>query len=230
MDHTPRGRFEEKLDELTNEVVSMASQCDSMFASAVSSLAESDNAMAVDVIRLDDVIDKLDIKIEGECLATLALEQPLGSDLRKVGTILKIITDLERIADLSVDVAKIGIRVRKEMGSAEIIDIPPMAEFAHDMLRMSIQAFATASIEELPQIAALEDKVDEAHGRLRHQIHDFMRASPDQDVSASWLLLAIHHVERIADHCLNIADRVNFMVTGHLQEVSHSHLAGDFDH
>lgn len=219
--------FDEEIGKLEHDVLDMASRAEAMVARAVEALQKLDQGIAREVMVADDEIDELDLHIEAQCLRLLALQQPIARDLRTVGTAMKIITDIERIGDLAVDIAKIGMKIDAEGGSADHVDIPKIAKVARQMVRESLEAFVRRDTSHLEQIARMEDEVDELYRELRNQIHDFMRTHPDQVVSASWLLLAVHHIERIADHALNIAERVGFMVTGELEQISASHRSDE---
>jgi len=227
MDHPSPARqaYITQLSQLENELLEMASRSEAMVDRAVKALVALDKTAAYDVMQEDDEIDRRDLEIEQQCLKLLALQQPIGSDLREIGTIMKIITDIERIGDLSVDIAKIGIKIDAEMGSTSYVDVPRIADVARQMMRGAIQAFVKRDVSSLDEITALEDEVDALYRDFRSQIHEYMVENPDQVISASWMLLAIHHIERIADHALNIAERVGFMVTGNLAQLSHSHLS-----
>lgn len=215
-----RPAYQAEKARLEQDVLEMVSRVEAMVVKSVDALASLDTTMAMEVMRSDDEIDRQDIEIEQACLRMLALQQPMASDLREIGTVLKIITDIERIGDLSVDLAKITLKIDAEMGSTNYVDIPQMAVHARAMLRNSIQAFVQRDTAFLAEIASAEETVDGLYRELRSQIHDYMRAQPSQVVAASWMLLAVHHLERIADHAVNIAERVGFMVTGELKQLS----------
>ncbi len=214
-----------QLTELENELLDMANRSEIMVDRAIKALVDLDKQAAFEVMQSDDEIDRRDLEIEQRCLKLLALQQPIGTDLREIGTIMKIITDIERIGDLAVDIAKIGIKIDTEMGSTSYIDMPRIGDVARQMMREAIQAFVQRDVSRLSHIAKLEDEVDALYRDFRTQVHEYMVKNPDQVISASWMLLAVHHVERIADHALNIGERVGFMVTGNLDQISHSHLS-----
>jgi len=155
-------------------------------------------------------------------LRLLALQQPMASDLRVVGTVMKMITDIERVGDLAVDIAKIGLKVEKEFGQTNFIDIPKMAKVARTMLHEALEAYVHRDLVRVNEVVERDEEVDALYRELRSQIFENMRSSPDQVVADGWLLLAIHHVERIADHAVNIAERVNFMVTGEFKQLSNT--------
>ncbi len=218
-----RHHFDEEIRKLEHDVLDMASRAEAMVGKAVEALQKQDVGLSKEVMLADDEIDRLDLEIEGQCLRLLALQQPMARDLRIVGTTMKIITDIERIGDLAVDIAKIGIKIGNEMGDASFVDIPKIAKVARQMVSSSLDAYVKQDTSKFEEINAMEDETDELYRQLRGQIHDYMRTHPEQVVTASWLLLAVHHIERIADHALNIAERVGFMVTGELEQINASH-------
>jgi phosphate transport system protein len=218
-----RHHFDEEIEKLEHDVLDMASRAERMVGRAVDALQRLDLSLAREVLLADDEIDQLDLDIEAQCLRLLALQQPMARDLRIVGTAMKIITDIERIGDLAVDVAKIAMKVEAEGGDPSLIDLPKISKVARQMLQASLDAYVKKDVSKLEEIARMEDETDTLYRDLRGQVHNYMRTHPDQVVSASWLLLAVHHVERIADHALNIAERVGFMVTGELEQISASH-------
>lgn len=218
--------FESEIRELEHDLLEMGSRSESMLAQAVEAIVRLDSALAVKVIQRDDEIDEREIAIENRCLRLLALRQPMAGDLRVVGTAMKMITDIERIGDLSVDLAKIALKIEKELGDTNIIDIPRIASVARTMIRDSMEAYVRRDLDLVRKVISSDDEVDELYRQLRGQIHERMRSHPDDVVTASWLMLAIHHVERIADHAVNIAERVSFMVTGRMEQLAPSHQSG----
>ncbi len=218
-----RHAFDEELKALEQELLEMASLAENMVARAVDSLCRLDHQEAMQVIQDDDDLDSRDLAIEAQCLRILALQQPMAGDLRIVGTAMKMITDIERIGDLSVDIAKIALKLEQLMGDPSVIDIPKMAALARKMLRESIEAFVKQDLERVKAVCEMDDDVDALYRELRGQLHDIMRQKPEKVVEASWLLLAIHHLERVADHVTNIAERVYFMQTGRLEHLASSH-------
>lgn len=226
---TAHGRqaFASEIRELEHDLLDMGSRAESMLGQAVEAIVRVDSNLALQVIKRDDEIDEREIAIENRCIRLLALQQPMASDLRAIGTALKMITDIERVGDLSVDIAKIAMKIEKEMGSSDIIDIPKIASVARAMLRDSMEAYVRRDLDLVAKVCKMDDEVDELFRQLRGQLHERMRTAPEDVVVASWLLLAIHHVERIADHAVNIAERVSFMVTGRLEQLVKSHQSSE---
>lgn len=222
MEHPSHARhaFDQELESLEHDLLEMGSRAEQMVAGAVDALCRLDSQLAMDVIVMDDEIDQRDLDIEARCLRILALQQPMARDLRVIGTAIKMITDIERIGDLSVDIAKIALKVEKEFGTSGCIDLPRIASVARNMIRVALEAFVRRDLELVREVARLEDTVDDLYRQLRAQIFDSMRNHPEGVVVDGWLLMAIHHVERIADHAVNIAERVAFMETGELRQIT----------
>lgn len=218
-----RHAFAAEMQNLEHDLLQMGSMAEGMVAQAVEALVALDPGVAMVVIRRDDEIDKRDLEIESHCLRLLVLQSPTGSDLREIGAVMKIITDIERVGDLAVDVAKIAMKIEKEMGTVDFVDLPKIAGIARTMFRDALEAFVKRDAELAVRICQTDDEVDTLYRDLRNQIHEHMRNSPEDVVSTSWIMLALHHIERIADHAVNIAERVNFMVTGQLVQLAKSH-------
>lgn len=214
-----RAAYHNEMAILEHDLLEMASRAERMVQGAADSLTRLDPEAAMAVIKSDDEVDELDLSIEGRCLRLLALQQPMGTDLRTIGTMMKMITDIERVGDLAVDISKITLKVEKEYGEVSFIDLPRMANTARGMLREASQAFVRRDLTLVQQVVARDEEVDEMYRELRAQIFANMRECPDMVVSDGWLLMAIHHVERIADHAVNIAERVSFMVTGEFKSL-----------
>jgi len=212
--------------ELEHELLEMGSRAEQMVGHAVDALVALDTQLAMSVILRDDEIDERDLSIEARCLRLLALQQPMAGDLRLLGTAMKMITDLERVGDLAVDIAKIALKVEKEFGETTFIDLPRMANSARSMLREALEAYVRRDLNRVREVTRRDEEVDNLYRQLRGQIFENMRERPDLVVADGWLLLAIHHVERIADHAVNIAERVNFMVTGEFRQLAADRRSG----
>lgn len=214
-----RAAYHNEMAVLEHDLLEMASRAERMVQGAADSLTRLDSEAALAVIKSDDEVDDLDLSIEGRCLRLLALQQPMGTDLRTIGTMMKMITDIERVGDLAVDIAKITLKVEKEYGEVSFIDLPRMANAARAMLREASQAFVRRDLALVQHVVEQDEEVDQMYRELRQQIFSNMQECPDMVVSDGWLLMAIHHVERIADHAVNIAERVSFMVTGEFKQL-----------
>ena len=216
--------FDEELAALEHDVLEMGSLADLMVQRAVESIVDLNVDKAMDVVQRDDEVDQHDLQIESRCLKLLALHHPAAGDFRTVGATLKVITDIERIGDLAVDIAKAGMKIEKVLGDSKVVDIPRMASVARSMFRKALQAYAQRDLALVAEVTDMDDQVDELFRQLRAQIHNDMVSSPEHVVADSWLLLAIHHIERIADHAVNIAERVSYMVTGEFKQFARGEI------
>lgn len=224
-----RQAFDAELNALETKVLAMASIVESMVAEAVDALQKRDCARAEQVIQRDDEVDEMDVDIEAHCLRMIALQQPAGRDLRVIGTLMKMITDIERIGDYAVDIAKAARKITHEHTEVPTVDIPRLSQIARRMLLDAIEAFVKRDLQRALQVCENDDNADAVYRQIRAQLQEIMRQHPEQVVAASWLLLVAHYLERIADHVTNIAERVWFMETGRLEHLVKRHKSGTLD-
>jgi len=218
-----RTQFDNEMDELRNSLLKMGALVDRMVATSVEALSGPDITIAERVIYDDDAVDDLDIQIEMDCMRLLALQQPMARDLRLIGTVFKVITDLERIGDNSVDVAKVARKLSKAGFTKTLVDVPKIANVARTMLRDALEAFVQHDLELVQKVISADDEVDELYHRYRSEIHEAMKSDPSIVVEGSYLLFVCHYMERIADHAVNIAERVHYIETGELEQLVKSH-------
>ena len=152
----------------------------------------------------------------------LALQQPMASDLRTIETILKIITDVERIGDHAVDIAQVARRLGAETLYKPLVDIPRLAEMARAMLHDALEAFVHNDLDRVNQVIADDDAVDALYAQMTRDLQEQMMGDPTCVLQASYLLFVAHYLERICDHCTNIAERVAFMKTGQMKALGHA--------
>ncbi len=224
-----RQAFDTELKHLETKVLAMASIVESMVAEAVEALQRHDLVRAEQVLYRDDEVDEIDVEIEEQCLRLIALQQPMGRDLRIIGTIMKMITDIERIGDYAVDIAKAARKIHTHPSAMPLVDIPRLAHCARRMLLESIEAFVKRDLQLVLQVCQQDDEADALYRQIRTQLQEIMRQHPDQVVPASWLMLVAHYLERIADHATNIAERVWFMETGRLEHLVKRHKSGTLE-
>lgn len=218
-----RTQFETELDGLRNSLLEMGAVADRMVANAIEALGGSDLILAERVILDDDAVDELDLQIETECMRLLALQQPMARDLRLIGTALKAITDLERIGDHAVDIAKVARKFSRAGFSRVLVDIPRLSECARAMLKQALEAFVRHDLNLVQNVVERDDEVDTLFHQYRDDIHAAMKQDPNVVVEASYLLFVCHYLERIADHAVNIAERVHYVETGVLAQLAKSH-------
>jgi phosphate transport system protein len=221
-----RSQFEEELEKLRDRLLAMGSEADRAVADSMRALDERDVALAERVIFDDDKIDQLDLEIEAECMRIIALQHPLARDLRLVGTALKIITDLERIGDHAVDIAKVARKLARSSYAQPLADLPRMANAVRKMLKAALDAFVRHDLSLVETVVNADDEVDDLFHSIRDDLHKVMQKDPDMVVEASYLLFVAHYLERMADHAVNIAERVYYVETGQLSQLAKSHKTG----
>jgi phosphate transport system protein len=222
----PRQTFDAQLRALEQRLLRMGGFVEGMLEDAVKSLATQDVALAEEVVRRDDIADEQDIDIESTSMHLLALQQPMSKDLRVIGTALKITTDLERIGDYSVDIAKTTLNLAGIPFPTPLVRIPRMAEYTVQMVQGVLEAFVNRDLSKVEEVIALDDKVDELYVQVWDMLISEMEQSSDNVVRAANLILVARYLERIADHAVNVAERVYYMETGLLIQLATSHQAG----
>lgn len=223
---TTRIEFDQEIRTLQEKMLEMATFADSMLVSAIESLRTGDLTLAKQVVRRDDVVDRFDLEIESLCLRLIATQQPVARDLRIIGTALKVITDIERIGDYAVDIAKIGRRlVRAQELYRPLVDIPRLTHLTRSMLHDALQAFVHHDLDLVDKVIQADDSVDELYHQMRDYLTTVIQNEPFRSLLALNLMFAAKYLERISDHVVNIAERVNFIETGELKQLSISHIA-----
>lgn len=209
-----RSNFHQSIEGLQADLLKMGTLVEEAIYQAVKSLAKMDVKLAHEVVEKDDQIDDMMIQIEESSLRLIALQQPMASDLRVIGMALKIVTDLERIADHAVDIAKATIRLSGETLVKPLIDIPRMADMAKDMLRDSLTAYVERDVEKAESLAEKDDQVDKLYTFLFQEITEMMGTDQATNRQVTHLLLVARYLERVADHATNIGEWVVYMITG----------------
>ncbi|HOJ09988.1 MAG TPA: phosphate signaling complex protein PhoU [Clostridiales bacterium] len=215
-----RRSFEMELKELHMELIKMGSLVEESIENTILALKKQDVILAKKIFMNDDVIDDVEQKIERKCLHLIATQQPLAKDLRSIGAALKIITDMERIADHSADIAEITIRMAGEKYIKPLIDIPLMAELARNMVKRALDAYVRQDMELARQVCSDDDDVDNLFSRIKLELINIVKNDPDSVDQVINFLLIAKYLERMADHATNIGEWVVFNVTG-----EHEHLA-----
>ena len=209
-----RQNFEQELEMVRQDLVRMGQVVRDSIKDAVTALAKRDKALAQQVMDGDDIIDAMQVDIEDRCIALIALQQPVATDLRILGTGLKITTDLERIGDHAFDIAKIVLLIGDEPLIKPLVDIPRMAEMAQSMLNDSLQAYLNLDIQLAEKVCRDDDMVDQLYNQVFRELLTYMLADPHKINQATQLIFVARYLERIADHSTNVAEWVIYLVTG----------------
>lgn len=206
--------FKAKLEELHRDLLRMGSVAEKQISLSIEGLIKQEEALAKKIIKDDDIVDNMQKEIEDKCIKLIAMQQPLASDLRYIFTSTKIVTDLERIADHAVDIAKITIRLKNEVYIKQLIDIPQMAEIVQDMLRDSLDAYIERDVDKAYSVCKLDDKVDAIYKQVFSELLILMMKDIKTINQATQFLFICKYLERIADHITNICEWTIYLVTG----------------
>jgi len=202
------------LEQLHQHIMAMCAVVEEVVHRAVDELGRPDVAVSQEIVDRDDEVDQWDVRIEEECLKILALHQPVADNLRRVAAVMKIAWELERVADVAVNIAEraAGLAGAPEMHVPEKLN--HMAQVALDMLRLSLDAFVAQDSRLARDVCGQDDIVDALNREIIDELLLMMKRSPDLVEPALQLFSASRHVERVADHATNIAEDVVYLVEG----------------
>jgi phosphate transport system protein len=220
-----RTAFHRELEHVQEEVLVLGSMVEKAVLRSVEALRNRDTATARIIETEDVLINRKRFEIEEAALMLIATQQPMASDLRRLAAVLQIVTDLERMGDYASGIARICIDIGDQPHIKPLIDIPRMAEKSVSMLRRSLDAFIERDVAAAESIAREDDEVDDLYQQVYRELLTIMLANPRTIDQATRLLWAAHNLERVADRVQNICERVVFVVTGRMQELSRGSLA-----
>ncbi len=205
--------FDEELKSLNAQILRMGAMTEEAIMDSVKALKQQDKEMALKVVNSDKRIDMMELEIEERCLEMLALHQPAAIDLRFITTALKLNNELERIADLAVDVAQRVLEIVDKPLLKPLVDIPKLCVIAQNMVRQSIDAFVNRDIDLARNVVLSDSEADKLKSLVQNElINDFMAKDGSTAPRAVPLLLIARHLERMCDHATNIAEDVIYMV------------------
>ncbi|MEC7919502.1 MAG: phosphate signaling complex protein PhoU [Chloroflexota bacterium] len=206
-----RVEFDQELERLETEIKIMASTVESAIEKSINSLLKQDMDLAKDVIKGDDVIDKMCGDIEDLCMSILRRQAPLASDLREIVSCMYVIEELERIGDYAEGIAVLTIKIGVRPLPTDLVIIPKMSIKTIEILRMSTDTFLIKDPKEVNSkyktIRKQDDVIDDLNTDVRGRLIQLMKNKPHEIERATYLLWVAHNLERIADRGLNIAER-----------------------
>ena len=208
-----RDYFEEQLNKLNQELTHMGAACEEIIAMASQSLNGWDEELAKKVAAVGARIDESERTIETICMKLLLRQQPVAGDLRQISAAMKMITDMERIGDQAEDI--VDLIPKMDLRPDE--KYPKIREMAKETMRMvteAVDAYVKQDLEMARKVMKHDDIVDDYFNRVKKAIIDIIAANPEEGEYALDLLMIAKYIERIGDHCTNIAEWVVFSVTG----------------
>lgn len=214
---TPRKVYEDKLQDLNRRIVEMGQGAEDLIDRTIKALSTDDDVLARAIIAEDDKIDNMQIEIEKQCALLIAHQQPIAGDLRFILSVVKIVTDIERIADQCCDICSYSIKLNDGSWNTEINyqrHIEKMAIAAKEMLTSALDSFVSKDIEAIKVICRADDEIDSAFWKVWKEITEEMMANRDFIQNGVHYIMIIKYLERIADHITNIAEWTLYSLTG----------------
>lgn len=217
--HTDR-EYEAELQRLKDQILLLGGSVEGLLARSIRALMERDSELAHAAMRGDEAINRLEMEIDELCLQILARRQPMASDLRFVTTALKIVTDLERMGDLGVNICKRVVELNTEPPLRPYVDLELMAGIAQEMLHDALDAFVLRDGGLAERVIARDQAVDAFNTQVFRELLTYMMEDPRNVTRAIKILNIAKTIERIGDHATNLAEMVVFMVRG--QDIRHA--------
>lgn len=217
---TVRVTYEHELEELNKDLREMALMVERAIEQTFVAFEDQNYTLAEDVIKGDRLVNDMERSIESRCLSLILRQQPVACDLRQISTALKVVTDLERIGDHASDIAELILRIRSEHAYHHIVKhLPAMAQEAQKMVHDAVEAFITQDLEEATKIIHMDDEVDSLFNKVKNDVINLLKSSPDQADQGIDLLMIAKYLERIGDHAVNVCEWTEFSKTGALKHV-----------
>ncbi len=207
-----RERYHRDLKELKNLTKDLADRGGEAIDKSVLALVDANADQAREVIKQDQEMDDLSLKIENLCMELLALQQPMAKDLRRIIGILKIGIDLERIGDLAVDVARVTTQSQNKIQITKLEYIPRMAQISKKMLEQSMEALMNSDADLARQVTKWDYEIDGLYVKARTKLLKIIIERPDVINEGTALLMVNRHLERTGDHICNICETIVYMV------------------
>jgi phosphate transport system protein len=207
-----RERYHRDLSELKNLTKDLADQVGAAIEKSVIALSDANVELAREVIKRDQDMDDLSLRIENLCIELLTLQQPMARDLRRIIGILKICIDLERVGDLAVDVARVTAQSQNKIQITKLEYIPRMADICKKMLTESMVALMNNDADMARQVTKWDYEIDGLYVKARDKLLKIIIERPETIKEGTSLLMVNRHLERTGDHICNICETIVYMV------------------
>lgn len=209
-----RNRFEQQLDLLNEHLLEMGALIERSIEKATQALIRQDEKAASEAIAADNEVDQKERAIESLCLKLLLQQQPVAKDLRLISAALKMITDMERISDQAADISGIVCYIAQQPYIKELVHLPQMAEAAIRMVRGSLDAYVLKDVVLAKKVIDMDDEIDGLFTVIKDELIELIRTDTNAGSQAIDLLMIAKYYERIGDHAQNIAEWVEYALTG----------------
>ena len=211
--HTDK-QYEQELKDLRDLLLGMGGKVEAAIAASVRSITERDAELAQRVRASDVEVNRLEVEVDGACRRILALRQPAASDLRFITTALKIVTDLERMGDLAVNIADRAVDLAQAPPLRPMHDLASLADLSESQLRKALDAFVEKDVLKAEEVLKGDDLLDALYLKIFNDLLAIMMEDSRTIRRATSLMFAAKHLERFGDHAMNLAEMVIYMVRG----------------
>lgn len=215
-----RQQFDSGLEELRKALIDMGKKVEEAILESVEALRTNDLDRANRVIQNDPELNSMEENIGEMGTKLIALQQPVAKDLRRILVSFKMASDLERMGDLAVDIAKTVRRINGEPLVKPLVDIPRMAEIVQLMTNDCLRAYIDENVDLAYQMAKMDDEVDHLHSEILRELFTVMSHDPTAVNQALHLCFVSRFLERMADHATNIGESVVYLVMGHRPDLN----------
>lgn len=209
-----RGKFEEDLKTLQHKLLELGNFAVNALNHSLTALENKDIELALKILEEDADANILEEEINDFAILLIAKQQPVAVDLRRLIVAIKIATDIERMADFAVNIAKSTIRIGNEPLVKPIEHIKQMHQLSVEMLKLSLEAFNEEDLGKAKQVAQMDDQVDDLYGQTIKELLTLAQSKPEQLAQITQLSFISRYLERAADHVTNIAEHVFYLVKG----------------
>lgn len=207
-------KIDQELVKINEIVTQMTEKVEEAIVESVQAIKNKDQELARHIIDGGEIIDDMDDAINEQCYRFMATQSPMVGDLRYCISIMKMVTDLERIGDHCEDIAKYAIRLEREDYYKELIDLPRMADMAANMVKNSIQAFLHRDLKMARKVWRADEEVDELYRMIHEEQLEAVSSNPENAKQAMMFAFIAAHLERIADYATNICEETVFSLEG----------------
>ena len=208
-----RNKFDEQLQRLHVELIQMGAVCEDAISAAAEALLKGDESLVPAALEAERDLDRREREVENLCLKLLLQQQPVARDLREISAALKMISDLERIGDQAADIAELVSYVRVPDGSG-VLHIADMTRAVIGMVTDSVDSFVKRDLDLARAVCAADDQVDALFDQVKRELIDMIAADAAWGQQGLDLLMVAKYLERIGDHATNVAEWVEYSITG----------------
>ena len=206
--------FHDELDALNTHLLEMGSMIEYAIETGVQAMEQRNAELARTIVSYDREIDQKEREIESQCLKLLLRQHPVARDLRFISAALKMVTDMERVGDQAADISEIVSYIAQEGYIKQLEHIPKMAEKAVHMVKRAVDAFINRDLDLARAVIDMDDEVDGLFDVIKRELIELIHQNSDMGAQALDLLMIAKYFERIGDHAVNIAEWVEFAITG----------------